>query len=97
MAVKGRCYKKGDCGKDGRRPCLLVERIPSCNSGLAEDFKDNICITKKRARCLTFVRGVRFAKDSPQGQTTGAVLKIGGKVFEATPTGQMLKAAGVRP
>jgi hypothetical protein len=39
----GRCYKSGKCGKKNQRPCLLWERIPSCDSGLYEDFGDNKC------------------------------------------------------
>ena len=43
----GKCVPKGQCGKSGQRPCLLTERIPSCDRGLAEDFKAGKCDTPK--------------------------------------------------
>ncbi len=42
--VGGRCYERNRCGALGERPCLLVERIPSCDAGLAEDFLNNRCV-----------------------------------------------------
>ncbi len=32
------------CGAEGHRPCKVWERIPSCNKGLYEDFKLNMCV-----------------------------------------------------
>jgi hypothetical protein len=58
IADGGRCYKKGDCGKENGRPCLIVERIPSCNKGLAEDFLVHKCIKQTTAACLTMVRTI---------------------------------------
>ncbi len=55
------CYKKNACGKAGQRPCLVAERVPSCNKGLAEDFVANACVDEKIAACLTGVRALRFA------------------------------------
>ncbi|MBL8323430.1 MAG: hypothetical protein JNJ89_00575 [Rubrivivax sp.] len=40
----GTCQRRGACGALGERPCLLVERVPSCNGGLAEDFVANRCV-----------------------------------------------------
>ncbi len=39
------CYKKGQCGAEGQRPCqLAVDGIQtSCNKGLEEDFIKNEC------------------------------------------------------
>lgn len=34
----------GSCGGNGQRPCKLWERVPSCNSGLVEDFAKGKCI-----------------------------------------------------
>lgn len=34
------------CGGKNQRPCKLWERIPSCNSGLVEDFLKNRCVAK---------------------------------------------------
>lgn len=62
MAVRGKCYTKNACGKRNQRPCLIVERIPSCNRGLAEDFIDNRCIPSKVAGCLTLTRALKIAK-----------------------------------
>lgn len=62
MAVRGKCYKKNACGKRNQRPCLLVERIPSCNKGLAEDFIANKCIPANVAGCLTLTRSLQIAK-----------------------------------
>ena len=61
MAVRGKCYKKGACGARNQRPCLIVERIPSCKNGLAEDFIDNRCIPKNVAGCLTLTRSLKVA------------------------------------
>ncbi|MGB0630044.1 MAG: hypothetical protein ACPGRZ_05060 [Alphaproteobacteria bacterium] len=44
-----KCVKKGACGAKGQRPCLLTERLPSCNKGLAEDFKTQKCNPPKSA------------------------------------------------
>lgn len=41
--VGGVCARVGNCGGPGQRPCLLGERIPSCNPGLKENFKRNVC------------------------------------------------------
>ena len=32
------------CGGANQRPCTVFERIPSCNSGLVEDFSKNRCV-----------------------------------------------------
>lgn len=42
--IKGTCLKKGDCGGGGQRPCLLGERLPSCDEGFREDFKQGVCV-----------------------------------------------------
>lgn len=47
--VGGRCYERNRCGALGERPCLLVERIPSCDPGLAEDFLNNRCVEDRFA------------------------------------------------
>jgi len=44
LNIRGTCRKQGDCGKNGERPCLLGERIPSCNDGLKENFQQNVCV-----------------------------------------------------
>lgn len=43
IEIGGKCVKTGKCGKSGQRPCLIVERIPSCNKGYAENFLTNKC------------------------------------------------------
>ena len=42
--IGGACSRAGQCGASGQRPCLLGERVPSCNAGLREDFKRNVCV-----------------------------------------------------
>ena len=56
------CAKKNDCGSKGERPCQIVERIPSCNGSLAEDFIDHKCIDPKIAACLTVTRMAWLAR-----------------------------------
>lgn len=34
-----------NCGDEGERPCTIVENIPSCKSGLVENFLDNECVS----------------------------------------------------
>ncbi len=41
--IGGVCSRVGHCGASGQRPCLLGERIPSCNANLKENFKRNVC------------------------------------------------------
>lgn len=45
----GRCVERDRCGALGQRPCLIVERIPSCDAGLAEDFLQNRCVEDRLA------------------------------------------------
>ena len=42
--IRGTCVKTGVCGKAGQRPCEITERVPSCDAGLKEDFKQNRCV-----------------------------------------------------
>ena len=62
-----RCEKLGVCGANGQRPCQIVERIPSCDSGLAEDFVENKCVDKNLAMCLTVTRAVWLANEGSKG------------------------------
>ncbi len=74
--VKGyTCYKKGECGKNGERPCLIVERIPSCDSGLAEDFVDGICVDANLAMCLTAARGLWLIRKGAEAANNSEVMK----------------------
>jgi hypothetical protein len=52
-----KCAKRGACGKKGQRPCYVWERLPSCNSGLYEDFESNTCVTLKAGE-LPFFAGL---------------------------------------
>ena len=38
------------CGATNQRPCKVWERVPSCNRGLAEDFRVHKCVRKKQPR-----------------------------------------------
>ncbi|MBI2957106.1 MAG: hypothetical protein HYY26_07335 [Acidobacteria bacterium] len=42
--IGGTCRKRGACGAQSQRPCLIGERTPSCNPGVREDFKTNRCV-----------------------------------------------------
>jgi hypothetical protein len=44
LNIAGQCKKPGDCGAKGQRPCLLAERVPSCDKDLKENFKENKCV-----------------------------------------------------
>ena len=44
IEVRGKCYKKDQCGLVNQRPCLLVEHIPSCKNNLTESIRDNKCV-----------------------------------------------------
>lgn len=52
------------CGTQGDRPCLITERIPSCDRGLIEDFVNNRCvpINAKAAVCVATINAVRAGK-----------------------------------
>lgn len=77
IAAGNRCYKKGDCGKSNGRPCLIVERIPSCNKGLAEDFIANKCVKATVAGCLTMVRTINVLDKI--GRTTRQAKEVSDK------------------
>jgi hypothetical protein len=62
-----KCYKRGACGKSNGRPCQIVERIPSCNRGLAEDFIANKCVKQSVAGCLTVVRAIKVLDSAGKG------------------------------
>ena len=69
ILVYSKCLKKGACGKQGQRPCLIVERVPSCNAGLAEDFIANKCVNTAVALCLGVVRMANGAKGAVEAMT----------------------------
>ena len=43
-SIRNVCVKTGVCGKENQRPCEISERVPSCDAGLKEDFKQNLCL-----------------------------------------------------
>ena len=49
------------CGASGERPCMIVERIPSCNPGLIEDFVHNKCVPVdlKAAVCVSTLEAIK--------------------------------------
>ena len=63
--IRGRCEVRGRCGGEGQRPCLIVERLPSCDPGLAEDFIENRCVEDRLAEtvCRGLVNAVWAAQD----------------------------------
>jgi len=42
------------CGGLTKRPCTVIERIPSCNKGLGENFKTNRCVKLARGQSPFF-------------------------------------------
>ncbi len=48
IEIGGVCRKRGQCGGRNQRPCLIAERVPSCNKGLREDFRKNRCLALKK-------------------------------------------------
>lgn len=77
--IGGSCSRVGNCGASGQRPCLLGERVPSCNANLREDFKRNICVALKPGES-PFVAGLaslsEFYGDALRAtcrQTLGAI------------------------
>ncbi|MCC2098737.1 MAG: hypothetical protein KDJ29_17730 [Hyphomicrobiales bacterium] len=40
--------KAASCGALNQRPCKIFERIPSCNAGLYEDFRQGRCLSRTR-------------------------------------------------
>ncbi|MEQ8194310.1 MAG: tachylectin-related carbohydrate-binding protein [Rhodospirillales bacterium] len=44
VEIANKCYKKGKCGGLNDRPCLIVERLPSCDEGLYESAKAGKCL-----------------------------------------------------
>lgn len=53
------------CGGNGDRPCKVWERIPSCNSGLVEDFLKNKCVSKGSDTITTTVNDIVKPKERP--------------------------------
>jgi len=37
-------FAQRKCGAEGQRPCKIWERLPSCNKGLREHFRLNMCV-----------------------------------------------------
>ena len=44
ISIRNVCVKRGECGKEGGRPCDVTERVPSCDEKLREDFRTNKCV-----------------------------------------------------
>lgn len=42
--------RPSDCGRQGQRPCKVWEFIPSCASGLNENFAAGLCLSRNRPR-----------------------------------------------
>lgn len=51
----GKACMTNQCGKEGGRPCLMWERIPSCDEGLVEDFAKNQCRRSTNLACKAYV------------------------------------------
>jgi hypothetical protein len=56
-SIRNVCVETNVCGKEGQRPCEVSERLPSCDAGLREDFKTNVCV-KLRAGEMPFTGGL---------------------------------------
>lgn len=52
------------CGARGDRPCLITERIPSCDRGLIEDFANNRCVpaSAQAAVCIATLTALKAGR-----------------------------------
>ncbi len=59
--------KTQDCGANNGRACLVTERIPSCDSGLAQNFLTGKCEPKKSASklCMDTLTAINAGKSLP--------------------------------
>ncbi|MGD8833095.1 MAG: hypothetical protein PVF57_20985, partial [Pseudomonadales bacterium] len=92
------------CGAEGDRPCMVWERIPSCDKGLAEDFTQNVCRRPQNLACRSYVKtlaavrtAIRTAGDAAGAAQEAALDKVPGKeammVALDTAFGEMQKQA----
>jgi len=72
--IGGTCARAGQCGASGQRPCLLGERVPSCNANLREDFKRNVCVGLKPGE-TPFLAGLASLSEL-YGDTLRAVCRL---------------------
>ncbi len=56
MAALSRSASAGPCGGHGQRPCYVIERIPSCDAGLVEDFTRHRCVPRSEIPKSEFER-----------------------------------------
>lgn len=83
------------CGKEGGRPCLVWERIPSCDKGLAEDFLNNQCRHPKNLACNSYVTSVAALSDAIDvANETGEQLTS--EVIDRIPGAKLLLQAMAR-
>lgn|GEM_PF-993423 len=68
------------CGKEGKRPCTVLERVPSCDKGLFENFKTKRCERKKKAKPII------KAKPKPRRVICGALNQRPCTVLERVPS-----------
>lgn len=51
------------CGARNERPCLVTERLMSCDKGLAEDFIAGKCVPDmSRQTCIAIIKGIASGK-----------------------------------
>ncbi len=60
VLVGDHCFTKDVCGKEGQRPCLAWEHVPSCDPHLKEDFGHNVCRKLKKGES-PFTGGLKSA------------------------------------
>ena len=72
-----RACVSANCGNDGGRPCLVTERVPSCDAALVEDIVKNKCVTEQVAfqTCKATVNSLKAGKVPPQFQGLFGELK----------------------
>lgn len=76
-----------DCGDENKRPCRVFERVPSCNTGLVENFSQGKCLrpaTSKPAPQPAQTRAPITAKQRPD--TCGHRNQPPCKVWEFVPS-----------
>lgn len=59
------------CGQEGGRPCLVTERFPSCDKGLAEDFLEGKCVPDVSEKtCMAIVQSLKRGEIPAQMRPT---------------------------
>lgn len=79
LNIRGTCVARGKCGGENQRPCLTGERLPSCNEGLKENFKKNVCEALRPGE-TPFTGGLASISEFAPGYVQNTCTNVGGLV-----------------